>query len=358
MIKTCGFANNNTSPVREYKTAKLWSSYGLVDVPVYCLGNDFVVLQNYVPGLDNMNVCIKCVDAPMYRSDMEFDELKRLDASIIHLGSNEIFGEYVAKMKAADNGSNLRISQQLEPLNPIDIHWLTNQMMEFLHSELQINCPTDNGMVLSLHRIRGLGNAYFTGTHMIYGLGDQNLAPMGKADVVAHELGHGIVNSLAGLEYQGESGALNESFADVIGATFEHWLYKKFNEDADTTNDITGEADFLVGEDVMKNAPFMRSMSDPNAGQQPSTYQGTYWADPNDLSFDYGGVHINSGVPNYCFYLVSTMINIYDACRLWIRTLETLSPESDFADFATQLRAVVAEEELSVVESALQQVGL
>ena len=40
----------------------------------------------------------------------------------------------------------------------------------------------------------------------------------GSISVIAHELGHGVVEHSGGLDYQGQSGALNESIADVFGA--------------------------------------------------------------------------------------------------------------------------------------------
>ena len=39
--------------------------------------------------------------------------------------------------------------------------------------------------------------------------------------VIAHELGHGVTEASGGLEYQGQSGALNESLSDVFGALAE-----------------------------------------------------------------------------------------------------------------------------------------
>lgn len=43
-------------------------------------------------------------------------------------------------------------------------------------------------------------------------------------------------------------------------------------------------------------APYMRDMQYPKNAQHPDTYEGEYWLDLFDLSYDYGGVHINSGV--------------------------------------------------------------
>jgi Zn-dependent metalloprotease len=129
---------------------------------------------------------------------------------------------------------------------------------------------------------------------MAYGLGDgELLGPVVSIDVEGHEFSHLVIdnNGNGGLNYEGESGALNESFADIFGAGVE--FFSGVNPD------------WLIGEDVMISYPFLRSMSNPKEAGNPDTYKGGYWIDPEDLSNDYGGVHINSGVQNYWFYLLS-----------------------------------------------------
>jgi Zn-dependent metalloprotease len=128
---------------------------------------------------------------------------------------------------------------------------------------------------------------------MVYGLGDGVfMSPVVGLDVEGHEFTHMVVanNGHGGLTYQGESGALNESFADIFGVCIE--FYSGLN------------ADWLMGEDIMVSDPYLRSMSNPNGGDQPDTYGGMNWINPDNLSYDRGGVHINSGVQNYWFYLL------------------------------------------------------
>ena len=38
----------------------------------------------------------------------------------------------------------------------------------------------------------------------------------GALDVVAHEMTHGVIDHTAGLIYQGQSGAVNEDFSDIV----------------------------------------------------------------------------------------------------------------------------------------------
>ena len=140
-----------------------------------------------------------------------------------------------------------------------------------------------------VHYDTGFDNAFWDGTEMVYGDGGNRFRPLTAVDVCGHEIGHAVCATTANLVYRDESGALNEGFSDIWGACVEHHL--------DPTKQI-----WLVGEDIDMQRPSLRSMSNPNAERQPDTYQGTFWyAGPGDN----GGVHTNSGVLNYWFYLLS-----------------------------------------------------
>lgn len=120
-------------------------------------------------------------------------------------------------------------------------------------------------------------------------------------DVGGHEYSHLVVtrNGTGGLTYQGESGALNESFADILGTCIEFYASPTL-------------ANWTIGEGILNFAPrYLRSMSAPKTGpallfsEQPDTYNGIYWASTAAGSPDNGGVHTNSGVGNKWFYLLS-----------------------------------------------------
>ena len=136
---------------------------------------------------------------------------------------------------------------------------------------------------------KGYENAYWNGSVMTYGDGYTRFDPLTSLDVCAHEIGHAVCSSTANLTYSNESGALNEGFSDIWGAAVEY--YKAPNK-----------ATWLIGEDIDKVRPALRSMSDPNAEGQPDTYKGTSWYAGTG---DNGGVHTNSGVLNHWFYILS-----------------------------------------------------
>jgi bacillolysin len=111
----------------------------------------------------------------------------------------------------------------------------------------------------------------------------------GALDVVAHELTHGLTDYTSGLVYANESGALNESFSDVIGTSVEFYFQ--------TAGSGLLNADYVIAEDVWRPGG-VRSMADPQAFGDPDHYSRR-----NRTSADNGGVHTNSGIPNQAFYL-------------------------------------------------------
>ena len=56
-----------------------------------------------------------------------------------------------------------------------------------------------------------------------------------ETSVIGHEMSHGVVQFSGGLDYQGQSGALNESFADVFGA-----MIRQYRREAPTSTRATG----------------------------------------------------------------------------------------------------------------------
>ncbi|MBC7447568.1 MAG: M4 family metallopeptidase [Hymenobacteraceae bacterium] len=192
----------------------------------------------------------------------------------------------------------------------------------------------------------GFENAYWNGSVMTYGDGASTFKPLTALDVCAHEIGHAVCEKTANLAYQNESGGMNEGFSDIWGAAVEARTAAAFG--------LTGKSTWLIGEEIMKAGGALRSMSNPNQYQQPDTYKGTYWvasvASPTQFN-DYGGVHTNSGVLNFWFYLLSqggsgtndkssaytvAGITIDKAAKIAFRTESVyLSANSTYADART-----------------------
>lgn len=197
------------------------------------------------------------------------------------------------------NSGTYSINAQANPA--LDVHWGMERTYDYYKNVLDRQSYDDNG-----GEITNLVNAAFafTGTQgqaaafgdglMVYGLGDRTRSnAFVTLDVTGHEFTHLVTgnNGNGGLEYEGESGALNESFSDIFGTCIE--FYAK-GEDGN----------WNIGENIILDNPgIIRSMSNPKTKQNPDTYEGQYWIDPTS-NVDNGGVHYNSGVQNKWFYLL------------------------------------------------------
>lgn len=201
------------------------------------------------------------------------------------------------------------------------------------------NSIDDRGMRLdsTVHYSRDYDNAFWDGRQMVYGDGDGKLFNrFTKAlDVIGHELTHGVTEHEAGLVYSGQAGALNESFSDVFGSLVKQY---KLKQKAD-------KADWLIGKGLLAakvTGVALRSMKapgtaydDPVLGKDP---QPANMKDYQKVDYDHGGVHINSGIPNHSFYLVSKEIGGYaweKAGRIWYIALrDRLRPRTTFRQAA------------------------
>ncbi len=149
-------------------------------------------------------------------------------------------------------------------------------------------------MVSRVHYGRNYNNAFWDGSQMTYGDGDGvTFAPLSEdADVVAHELTHGVTERSSGLIYQNESGALSEAWSDIFGAM------------VDRQEGATGADIWFIGEDIYTpgiSGDALRNMACPSCvgdfDYYPTRYTGTA---------DNGGVHWNSGIANLAFKLLVT----------------------------------------------------
>jgi Zn-dependent metalloprotease len=175
---------------------------------------------------------------------------------------------------------------------------------DFFQQVFGRNSLDGKGLILSstCHYGKGYDNAFWNGAQMIYGDGDGKLFGRFTAalDVVAHELAHGFTQYTSDLDYQDQSGALNEHLSDVFGVMVKMWLT---GAAAETYSWVVGEGLFAPG----VHGVGLRSMKapgtaydDPLLGKdaQPARMGGYVVTDD-----DNGGVHINSGIPNHAFYL-------------------------------------------------------
>lgn len=212
----------------------------------------------------------------------------------------------------------------------------------FLVSMLRRNALDGAGLDLggTVHYGLHYANAFWDGTQMVMGDGDGEVFESftSSLSVIAHELGHGLLQYTTNLEYRGQSGALNESMADILGVLVEQFVA---GQDAADASWLVGEGlftDKVRGRALRSLAAPGTAYDDPILGRdpQPATMAGYV-----DTEEDNGGVHLNSGIPNRAFHLFATALGgkaWETAGSLWFNVIATraLPGDADFGTFAEQ----------------------
>ncbi|GAL87018.1 hypothetical protein MYP_4248 [Sporocytophaga myxococcoides] len=202
---------------------------------------------------------------------------------------------------------------------------------------------------------KSMENAYWNGKLMAYGNGGSYFKPLaGALDVAAHEMTHGVIQNSCNLRYSGQSGAINESLADIFGA-------------------LVDRDDWKIGESITKNLTLfpsgaLRDLSNPhNGGSSKSDYcwQPQHMDEFVITSSDNGGVHINSGIPNRAFYLYATQVTKEKAEKVYYLAMtKYLFASSRFIDLRISVVSAAAElygensNEVAQAKSAFDQVGI
>ncbi|MFI0424517.1 M4 family metallopeptidase [Spongiactinospora sp. 9N601] len=136
-------------------------------------------------------------------------------------------------------------------------------------------------------------NAFWYGTYTEFGHNSSNTRQAVAMDVVGHEFGHGVFQySGSGGSGSGtETGGMNESTGDIMGALTEHYVNHPASLDP---------PDYLVGEEVnLAGSGEIRNMYNPQAKGHPNCYS----------SSPPSGVHAAAGPQNHWFYLLAEGTN-------------------------------------------------
>lgn len=221
-----------------------------------------------------------------------------------------------------------------------DAYEFHGDVRRFLKEVCKRNSLDDLGMDLigSTNYDRGYNNAYFNQRQMVYGNGDQVIfAKFIIRSVVGHEMFHGVTHHTSGLEYQGQSGALNESFSDVGGVLVDQFI----------GNIKSSKADWLVGPGLFMpdiKGKALRSMIAPGTAYDDDKLGKDPQPDHMDRIYtgwdDNGGVHINSGIVNKAFALFAIAMDGYAFERpfqIWYAANcgeDRVGAEATFQDFA------------------------
>jgi Zn-dependent metalloprotease len=215
---------------------------------------------------------------------------------------------------------------------------------KFYNDAYQWNSLNNQGLPLlsTVHYGELYNNAFWDGSEMYYGDGDGRFFNSFTIceEVVGHELTHGVVTNTANLRYRFQSGALNESFADIFGVLTRMYHNDVTVDNQDDDHWICGKGIFtsrVQGKGIRSLANPGTAYDDPIFGKDP---QPAHMRDYKNMPLqrDNGGVHINSGIPNKAFYNVAMELGgkaWERAGKIWFWTLrDRLNKDSQFNNVA------------------------
>ncbi|ACQ54777.1 M4 family metallopeptidase [Clostridium botulinum] len=245
-------------------------------------------------------------------------------------------------------------------VNSVDAYVNMGKSYDYYKNKLSRNSIDNRGMNIKgfVHVDRNYPNAFWFGPYDSMFFGDGNgiyLSSLAKAlDVVGHELSHGVTEKQSNLVYANESGALNESFSDIMGTAIEG-------------------KNFELGEDCWipsaQYGEIMRDMQYPARGGQPA-HMKDY--DRKPMDDDNGGVHKNSGIINHAAYLIADGFEKMGAkdskdimgklfyianCYYWDQTTDFAKCRNDVVRVAKDLYGDNSKE-VEIVKTAFDKVGV
>ncbi|HMG90049.1 MAG TPA: M4 family metallopeptidase, partial [Chryseolinea sp.] len=297
-----------------------------VDGPKTATGNDLNAISRTVNTYQKGTTYYMLdISRPMYKPATSVLPDEPI-GGILTIDMNNTFGDdQVVKHVSSANNAWTATTQ----VKGLTAHFNAGVAYEYFRTNHNRNSiDGEGGTIISIVNVpdeedgSGLDNAYWNGKAMFYGNGASAFKPLaGAVDVAGHEMTHGVVQSTANLEYQGESGAINESLADIFGSMMD-------------------PSDWLIGEDVVKPGVFpggaLRSMQDPHNGGTSFSSLGFQPRHKNEAYTgleDNGGVHINSGIPNHAFYKYAEAITRDKAADVFYKALDDyLTKSSKFID--------------------------
>jgi Zn-dependent metalloprotease len=226
----------------------------------------------------------------------------------------------------------------------VDAHDKTTKVLDFYRNRLGRNgLDGRGGEVRSLVGVTSFGqpyvNAFWDGTKMVYGGGDDTYYPLSAdIDVVGHEMTHGVIEHSANLLYLNQSGALNEAIADYFGNAV----------DVETSRMPMSHPDAgLLGEDLCRTKRLgecaLRDLNDGATMTDDFVGVTTEW--------DNGGVHANSTIFSGALWDIRERLRPAVADRLVYKALtEYMTPLDDFLDGRDAVLAAARSMRLSVLE--------
>lgn len=225
---------------------------------------------------------------------------------------------------------------------------LANKTYDLFHNRFDMESFDNENAPVDVHIRFGqkYNNAFWDGKRMCFGDGDGvYFKTFLTQNVFTHEYTHAITEYQCALKYENQPGALNEHLSDVFAVC----------GDQRTLKQKPSQATWLIGDGVFTdkiNAKGLRTFkaepayNDKILGLDPQPWHMSKYVNlPNTDNGDWGGVHINSKIPNHAFYNFCILAekekgdeNVNYSWNapadVWFHTYPRIKPDTQFKEFA------------------------
>ncbi|MCW8333645.1 M4 family metallopeptidase [Vibrio paucivorans] len=166
------------------------------------------------------------------------------------------------------------------PLN--DAHYFGGVVFDMFQDWMN-TAPLTFQLTMRVHYSSNYENAFWDGSAMTFGDGQNTFYPLVDINVSAHEVSHGFTEQNSGLVYKNMSGGMNEAYSDIAGEAAEYYM--------------KGSVDWIVGADIFKGNGGLRYFDQPSKDGKSIDHASQYYDGLN--------VHYSSGVFNRAYYLLA-----------------------------------------------------
>lgn len=235
----------------------------------------------------------------------------------------------------------------------VSAHLNASRVQDFYKLVLQRDGIDDKGMELislvnvtaaSMQTPPSLLNAFWWQGRMWYGqiMRNGRLVSLSRyLDVIGHELTHGVIDSTSNLVYATQSGALNESFADIAGVIINNWYTAPDRDDVGTWS-------WEIGAGLRSDGRPLRDFADPTRTGHPAHMDQFRHLRPGERPSrgnDNGWVHINSNIHNKAVHNLLTMTKggarVFPVEDVAVLTYLGMARLTSLATFSEALQSIV-----------------
>jgi len=254
-----------------------------------------------------------------------------LDSKYIKL-STEVEGIKITVLNCYENKLSKDLRYSIPYLKTMKVHIIKNGDYSY-NNDILVYCynfiiflkkycivfPQSDLFIIS--GFNEFENASWNGSYMLVGNGFTGSSKaLCSPCIIGHELFHCVIQNQNDLDYFGESGSLNEFYADLFGIMFERYIF--FHR----CNSIG----FEIGSELFKDNHSFRSYIDPHINGMPcSISDSLFYKGENDKQ----GVHHNATVIGHLFYQMQLHEDKKNIFLLFISVFHKLKHNSNFMDF-------------------------